>query len=261
MSSGTIKLQVDGPVARVSVSNPARYNAMSLSMWNALADTVDTLSAAQDVRVVLLRGEGAKAFVSGADISEFEAQRSNPEAVKAYDEAVHRAQTALAQCAKPVVALIHGVCMGGGIGLAMSCDLRYASYTARFRMPAARMGLGYDPRGMRRLVELAGTAAVADIFYPARHFDGIEAQRLGFVQQSFSEEMLDAEVEKTVAMIAQNAPLTIAAAKLAIRAAASGDAEETAAAGQAVQGCFDSFDYREGRAAFAEKRAPRFRGE
>lgn len=260
MSVGTIKLHVDGPVARVSVSNPARYNAMSLAMWNALADTIDSVSASREVRVVLLRGEGNKAFVSGADISEFDAQRGNPEAVRAYDEAVDRAQSALIACSKPVVALIHGVCMGGGIGLAMSCDLRYATHDARFRMPAARMGLGYDPRGMARLVDMVGAAAVADIFYTARLFDGTEAQRLGFVHAAFDAGELDAAVEKTLSMIAENAPLTMAAAKLAIRACLS-DTVDREALQRDVQRCFDSFDYREGRAAFAEKRAPRFRGE
>lgn len=260
MSVGTIKLHMDGPVARVIVSNPARYNAMSLAMWNALADTIDSVSACREVRVVLLRGEGNKAFVSGADISEFDAQRGNAEAVRAYDEAVDRAQSALIACSKPVVALIHGVCMGGGIGLAMSCDLRYATYDARFRMPAARMGLGYDPRGMSRLVDMVGAAAVADIFYTARLFDGTEAQRLGFVHAAFDAGELDAAVEKTLSMIAENAPLTMAAAKLAIRACLS-DTVDREALQRDVQRCFDSFDYREGRAAFAEKRAPRFRGE
>ena len=129
MTTGAIQLTLDGAVARVVVSNPARHNAMSLAMWQQLGDIIAAVNDNQDIRVVHLRGEGAKAFVSGADISEFGTQRANPESVKGHDLIVERAQTALVECAKPVVACIHGICMGGGLGIAAACDLRYAAGT------------------------------------------------------------------------------------------------------------------------------------
>jgi enoyl-CoA hydratase/carnithine racemase len=261
MSKGTILLQEDGAIARVTLSNPQRYNAMSYSMWRQLADIVARLDANPAIRVILLRGEGSKAFASGADISEFGELRNNPDTVRLYDEAVHAAQSALIACAKPVVARIEGVCMGGGIGLAISCDLRYASKSARFRMPAARLGLGYGFEGMRRLVDFLGPGRAAEIFYTAETFDGNEAARIGMVERALDDADLDAAVERTVAAIAANAPLTVKAAKRAIRDILRDPQDRDLEAVQAdVQACFDSADYVEGRNAFAEKRMPRFTG-
>lgn len=261
MSKGTILLQKDGGVARVILSNPERYNAMSYSMWRQLADIVGRLDADPEVRVILLRGDGPKAFASGADIAEFGELRNNPETVKMYDEAVYQAQNALIACAKPVVARIEGVCMGGGIGLAISCDLRYASKSARFRMPAARLGLGYGFEGMRRVVDFLGPGRAAEIFYTADTFDGSEAERIGMVERAYADDELDAAVERIVAAIAANAPLTVKAAKRAIREIMLDPQERDLDAVQAqVQACFDSADYVEGRNAFAEKRMPRFTG-
>jgi enoyl-CoA hydratase/carnithine racemase len=262
MSTGTVELAVDGGIARVTLSNPARYNAMSLSMWIALADTIEQVDAMRDVRVVLLRGAGDKAFVSGADISEFESQRNGAESVGRYDAAVARAQNALSHSPKPVVAGISGVCMGGGIGLALACDLRYARKDARFRMPAARIGLGYGLEGMQRMVDVIGAARASDLFFTARTFDGNEAERIGLVHSAHDPVAFESALEQAVTSIAHNAPLSLYAAKLAIRAAAErrGGADAACVA-EAVTRCFSSADYREGRQAFMEKRAPRFTGE
>jgi enoyl-CoA hydratase/carnithine racemase len=258
--AGTVRLAIDGAVARITLSNPARYNAMSLAMWISLAESVATINADSNVRVVLLQGEGEKAFVSGADISEFENNRNSADAVRRYDEAVVGAVTALMECPIPVVARIRGVCMGGGMSLASSCDLRYSTRGARFRMPAARLGLGYSAQGMRRMVEILGARA-ADIFYTARIFDGSEAERIGFVHAAYEDAKLDEAVELTVAAIAENAPLTLRAAKLAIRhALPSTDEQHVRSIEQAVEACFESADYVEGRRAFMEKRPPRFTG-
>jgi enoyl-CoA hydratase/carnithine racemase len=261
MRVGTVHLAVDGAVARITLSNPSRYNAMSLAMWISLADSVATINADPNVRVVLLQGEGEKGFVSGADISEFENRRNSTVAVKSYDEAVAGAITTLTECPIPVVARIHGVCMGGGMSLASACDLRYSARSARFRMPAARLGLGYSAQGMRRMVEILGAARAADIFYTARSFDGVEAERIGFVHAAYDDAKLDEAVEHTVVAIVENAPLTIRTAKLAIRhSLPSPDEQHVRSIDLAVQTCFESADYVEGRQAFMEKRPPRFIG-
>ena len=261
MTTGTVHLNLDGAVARVTLSNPKRYNAMSLSMWQKLCDIIAAINDMQNIRVVLLRGDGAKSFVSGADISEFESQRGNPESVNAHDIIVERAETALIECAKPVIASIHGICMGGGMGIDLSCDLRYAARNANFRMSAARLGVGYGFQRMRRLVDMVGAARVAELFYTARTFDGIEAERIGLVHTAYEDAELDAVVEQTVAAIAENAPLTIRAAKLAIQYSLSDPRDrDIDRINHAIQLCSESSDYVEGRRAFMEKRRPRFTG-
>ncbi|SAL44311.1 short chain enoyl-CoA hydratase [Caballeronia cordobensis] len=258
---GTVRIERDGAIAHVVLSNPARYNAMSLAMWRGLADALDTLGADAAVRVIALRGDGERAFVSGADISEFGEQRNDPRGVALYDEAVARAQRTLADTPKPTLACIRGVCMGGGIGLALACDLRIAAADTRFRMPAARLGLGYALAGMERVVGQIGAAAATELFYLARTFDGAEALRMGLVHRAYAPDRFDDECARYLADIAGNAPLTLHAAKLAIREAQRPpDERDEAAVDRAVRACFDSNDYREGRAAFAEKRPPRFTG-
>lgn len=235
---------------------------MTFGMWTTLGEAIPRLDADPDVRVLLLRGAGDKAFISGADISEFATLRSTPEGVAAYDHSVETAEQALGACSKPVVACIQGVCYGGGMGIAMACDLRYASEDATFRMPAARLGLGYALRGMAQIVNGVGPARAPELFYTARTFDGAEAERIGMVHKCHPSQLLDAQVADIVSAIAANAPLTLRAAKLGIRACLAG-AEQTdiAAAGKAIQACFTSADYIEGRQAFAEKRAARFTGK
>jgi enoyl-CoA hydratase/carnithine racemase len=250
---------VQSHVATITLSNPGRYNAMSLAMWAQLADTLDLLSHDGEVRAVILRGDGDKAFVSGADISEFETQRNDPANVAAYDAAVDRAQTALAQFPRPVIAAISGICYGGGLGLAMACDMRYAAPNARFRMPAARLGLGYALKGMKRLVDVLGVARASEVFYTARVLDAAAAERFGVVNSVHDD--VFAHAAQTGAEIASNAPMTIATAKRAFTTLLAGslDADVKAVDAQ-VKACFASSDYAEGRKAFAEKRVPNFTG-
>ena len=253
---------IDGHVATIVLANEAKYNAMTLGMWVELGTLLGRLREDESVRVVVLRGQGEKAFVSGADISEFEKQRSGPEAIAAYDRAVDQAQSALATFPRPVIAAISGICFGGGLGMALSCDLRYCSAGSRFRMPAARLGLGYAWRGMRSLVGAIGPMNAAEAFFTARTYSAEQALKLGIVQSVH--ENVFAHAQHTAALIAENAPLTSAAAKqamIAMRQADASDSADVASVDAAVARCFASQDYIEGRRAFAEKRPPQFRGQ
>lgn len=250
---------MEGHVATITLSNPGRFNAMSLAMWTQLANTLDQLSNDAAVRAVVLRGDGDKAFVSGADISEFDTQRNDPANVAKYDAAVDRAQTALAQFPRPVIAAISGICYGGGLGLAMACDIRYAAPNSRFRMPAARLGLGYALKGMRRLVDVLGVARASEVFYTARVLDATAAESMGVVNAVHDD--VFAYASQTGAEIASNAPMTIATAKRAFSTLLAGSPEDDVQAVDAqVKACFASSDYAEGRKSFAEKRLPNFTG-
>jgi enoyl-CoA hydratase/carnithine racemase len=256
-----ILTQRNGPVTTLLISNPARMNAMSRDMWMQLAEGIRAADADPAVRVIVLRGEGEKSFVSGADISQFEKMRGSADAQAEYEKAVNDGYNAPVHCSKPVVAAIRGICIGGGLGLAAACDVRICSDDTIFRMPAGRMGLGYGPSGVRRFVAMIGAANTTDLFMSARKFGAAEAQRIGFVSQVHAPDRIDAAVAEYVQMVAENAPLTLAAAKFAIREALKDPADrDTERAVNMVKACFDSQDYREGRTAFMEKRVPQFQG-
>lgn len=256
---GRIQADKQAGVLRVRISNPARFNAMSLAMWEALYATVAGAQGDADLRVIVLQGEGEGAFVSGADISEFAEQRNDPSQVARYDRAVNAAQQALADSRIPTIAVIRGICMGGGLGLALACDLRYCNAGARFRMPAARLGLGYALDGVKRMSDMLGAARAMDLFLTARTFDGAEAGRIGLAHEVFDDEAFEAEAASRVAAVAANAPLTLRAARLALHHLLDGQ-PSAREVDQAVQECFGSADYREGQAAFREKRPPVFQG-
>jgi enoyl-CoA hydratase/carnithine racemase len=253
---------VDQGVATLTINQPAKMNAMSFEMWVQLPELVARAEADPTVRVVAVTGAGDRAFCAGADISQFGEKRSGTEAVAAYDRASAAASKALATCTKPTVAVISGICFGGGFGLAMCCDLRIASSDSRFRIPAARLGLGYGYGGIDMMVRKLGMAPVADLLLSARIMDAGEAGRLRIVNSVFERETFLSEAHVYLARIATNAPLTLQAVKRALLEIVRPEAERDVGAIDAlVAACFGSADYREGQAAFREKRDPVFTGQ
>ncbi len=257
-----LKTSIDGAVATVLFSNPAKVNAMSYDMWRAVPKVFAELDANPAVRVIVCAGDGEKAFISGADISQFEKLRGTGEAQAEYNKAVDQAYGAPTTCSKPVVARIRGICIGGGLGFAAACDMRICSDDSVFRMPAARLGLGYSPSGVRRFMSVLGAANTTDIFMSARKFDAREALRMGFVSKVTTADELEKAVADYCAMVAENAPLTVAAAKFAVLQWQKSEPErDLAKAMKMVEACFASEDHREGRTAFMEKRTPEFKGK
>ena len=257
--SGRLRVERDGPIGRMVFDSPARRNAISGDMWRAIPEAMADFDANPEVRCVVLRGEGTVAFAAGADISEFETRRSSEGNVREYDGLVDAAQHAIEDSAKPVIALIHGFCIGGGVEMALACDLRYAADTSQFAIPAARLGVGYGVHGTNRLVATVGHASAREIMFSGRRYSAQEALAMGLVNRLLPSAELDDYVRKLALELAANAPLSIAASKRIINIVieARGDfTEEDALTAR----CMQSEDYKEGRRAFMEKRTPRFKG-
>lgn len=260
-SDSRIRVEVDAPVGRILVDHPERRNAVSLAMWRAIPEAVAALEARDDVRVILIAGAGELAFVSGADISEFATVRKDAATAAAYEAANAEAFAAVRNATKPTVAVIRGFCLGGGMGLAVACDLRLCSDDAVFGIPAARLGVGYPPDCMRDVVNAVGPARAKELFFTARRVTAAEALAMGFVTRTVPAADLAAQAATLAATIAATAPLTIRAAKAAIAHVVGDPAAADFARVQALtDACFDSADFAEGRSAFLEKREPTFRG-
>jgi enoyl-CoA hydratase/carnithine racemase len=243
------------------LNRPERRNALSAEMWRAIPDIVRRLAADADIRALALMGEGGEAFAAGADISEFAGNRDDAEAARRYDIMTLEAFTALQECRKPVIAVIDGYCLGGGLALALACEIRIASDRSTFALPPARLGLAYPLAGLRQLLAAVGAARAKELLFTARRVDAAEALRIGLIHATAGAASLKAEADSVLAMVAGNAPLSIAAAKGMINALSgiSGDHRPDALAALA-DACFDSDDYKEGRRAFLEKRPPQFSG-
>jgi enoyl-CoA hydratase len=251
----------DGAIGWITFNNPARRNAVSMAMWAALYDIVADYAADDAIRVIVVKGAGDKAFVSGADISEFEERRSSPETTRLYAETSARGNEALRLVGKPTIAMIRGYCIGGGVSVAMSCDMRISEEGAKFGVPAARLGLGYEFAGVRKLVDVVGPAFAKEIFYTARHFSAAEALMMGLINRAVPVDELEQFVRDYAQMIAQNAPLTVASIKTLVGQALEDESRRDLDLCKAVvDRCFQSLDYVEGRTAFMEKRKPVFRG-
>jgi enoyl-CoA hydratase/carnithine racemase len=248
-------------VGQLVFNNPDKRNAVSLDMWQAVETALDRFAADDDVRVVVLSGAGGKAFVSGADISKFEEERSGAEAVAHYNATTARIYAKLNSFAKPSIAQITGSCVGGGVALAVCCDLRVCGESSRFAIPAAKLGLGYGFAGLQRLVHLIGPAYAKEMFFTARLFSAAEAYDMGLVNRVVADDQVEAYVAECARTISGNAPLTVGAVKAVICEVLKDPAErDLARCEQLVQACFASRDYVEGRRAFLEKRPPRFTG-
>jgi enoyl-CoA hydratase/carnithine racemase len=261
MSSDKILSRIDGGTGHLIFNNPAKRNAVSLEMWQAVADAIDDFEANPDIRVLVVSGAGGKAFASGADISKFESERASADAVARYDKAGAAAQKKIQEFPRPVIAKIEGYCVGGGVGLAISCDIRICGDTSKFAVPAAKLGLGYRASGVRRLVDLVGPSFAKEIFYTARMFDSGEALAMGLVNRVVPVAGLEDYVADYAAAITANAPLTIAALKATVEELVKDPADRDMARSETmVKACFDSQDYIEGRRAFMEKRKPEFTG-
>ena len=261
--TGTDKLlvEVSGHVATVTFNNPAKRNALSAEIRTALPGLLTALNADPDVRVIVLTGAGGKAFASGADISEFGAQRTSPSARAAYDRVQGAMLAACASLDKPFIAMIRGFCMGGGLLTALQADIRIASDDSQFGIPAARLGLGYGFSGVTALMKLIGPSWTAEMLFSARRFSAAEALQMGLVNRVVPADDLREAVLGLADSIASNAPLTVAAAKAAIREAARpADTRDLAQVQAMAEACYGSADYLEGQRAFAEKRPPVFTG-
>lgn len=264
LSLGTEKLLAhvdDHGIGWIVFNQPERHNALSLEMWQGLADALAAFSGRDDVRIAVMRGAGGKAFVSGADISEFDSQRANAAQKEAYGRIAGEANRWLARFEKPLIALIEGYCIGGGLATALAADIRFATPDSRFGIPAAKLGLGYEYDGLAKLARIVGPSRARDILFSARFMAADEAHGMGLINFVVSREDIEAEVVDYARRIAGNAPLTVKAAKFALNAfERGGRQQDVEQAAVLVDACFDSEDYKEGRRAFAAKRTPQFRG-
>ena len=251
----------EGQVATMTFNNPERHNAVSLEMWEGAAGMLTAAANDTGIRVVVLTGAGGKAFVSGADISKFGDERSNEAAAAHYNSVVEKAYATVHQFPKPTIAMIRGYCIGGGLGLAVSCDLRICSDVSRFALPAAKLGLGYGYAGIRRFVDVVGASFTKEIFFTARQFSAAEAREMGLVNRVLPDAEVEAFVMDYAATIAGNAPLTVNAVKAIVSEVTKDESQrDLARCNELVNKCFNSKDYQEGRAAFMEKRKPVFTG-
>jgi len=258
---GKLEVRREGRVGIVVFDNQRKFNAVNMQMWMDLPAAVDAFVADPEIRVIMLEGAGEKAFISGADISQFGEKRNSAAAQAEYNRATAMGYKSVLDCPKPTIAKIKGVCMGGGLGLAGNCDLRFCSDDAKFRMPAARLGLGYAFEGIKRFSEIIGVANVSDLFFSARIFGAADALQMGFVSKVLPKPDFDAFMKEYTTMVSENAPLTIAATKRALLELRKGTADrDLDTVAKMIEACFDSADYKEGRTAFMEKRTPDFRG-
>ena len=260
LQTSNMLAEIDGPIGWMTFNKPARRNAVSLDMWEAMPEILDRFEQDPAVRVIVLKGAGDAAFVSGADISQFEKARSSQESNEHYDRISEHASKRLIECGKPTIAMIRGWCIGGGVAIAVGCDLRIATEGARFGIPAARLGLGYGAPGVKKLMDLVGPSFAKEIFFTARHFNAAEALGMGLVNRVVPDAELESYTRGYCATIADNAPMTMHALKRTVGELVRGEKADLAAADRLVKACFESQDYIEGRRAFMEKRRPVFRG-
>jgi enoyl-CoA hydratase len=261
LNTQKIIASVEDGVGWLTFNNPERRNAVSLEMWQGLADAMTAFEHDPDVRVVVMKGAGGKSFAAGADITEFEQHRANAQQKADYERIASGGQKGMSGLSKPLIAMVHGFCIGGGLAIALSADVRFATPASQFGIPAAKLGLGYEYAGLAALARLVGPSTTRDMLFSARFLAADEALRRGLINFVVDDVGLEGEVRAYAARIAANAPLTVHAAKQAMQVFERyAHNDEDAQIDELVDRCFDSEDYREGRRAFVEKRTPRFVG-
>ena len=261
MTTEKMLSRVKDGVGYITFNNPEKHNAVSIEMWDALEQILDGFRSSKDIRVVVLNGAGGKAFVSGADISKFDKERSSKEAVLSYNKRTQKVYENLETFPKPTIAMIDGYCIGGGLNLAVCCDIRICSEKSKFAMPAAKLSLGYPFSSIKRLFDVMGPGMAKHFMFTAEKISASEALACGLVQKLVSEDNIDSYVKDYALNIANNAPLTIKAMKqIGIEISKNSDERDLLLCEKLASACFDSEDYKEGRKAFMEKRKPNFQG-
>jgi len=258
----SLLMEKDGPIGWLIFNRPDKRNAVGIETWQLMPEYAKDLAADDAIRVVILRGAGDKAFVAGADISQFKDRRRNMEDEAEYRRIGGRGREALAALSKPLLAMIHGYCVGGGVSIAIGCDIRIASDDARFGIPAARLGLGYHYSGMEQLMALIGPSYTKEIFFTARtDWSAQDALRMGLVNQVVPKADLEAFTREYALTMARNAPLTLRSAKASVNELLRpSEKRDLAMLERLIADCFNSQDYQEGIRAFSEKRRPQFQG-
>ena len=260
-STERVETWLDGTTLHIRFNNPAKHNALSVDMWEAVPPLLKLAQDDDRVRLVVFSGAGEKAFVSGADISQFEDMRAAREAVARYEAMAEQALMGIYDFPKPTLACIRGYCIGGGVNVAISCDIRIASTDSVFAIPAARLGLGYRYSAMKNLVDLVGPGNAQDLFFTARRIDAVEAKTMGLVTRVSAPDSLDALLAEYTTALADNAPLTVMAGKAITREILKPSPDlDMELCKSLIRGCFESADYTEGRTAFMQKRKPVFTG-
>jgi enoyl-CoA hydratase/carnithine racemase len=250
----------DGVIGWMIFNQPEKHNAVSYEMWAAVPDILEDFAQDDDIRVVVLKGAGKRSFISGADISQFEKNRSSEETTAIYNAATEKATKTLETLGKPTIAMINGYCIGGGCSVAISCDLRIAADFSTFAIPAAKLGLGYGYGGVKKLVDLVGPSYTKEIFYTARQFSAEEAQLMGLINRVVPKDQLESYVREYAGTIGGNAPMTIRTLKATVAEAVTDpERRDLGKISRMIEECFASGDYKEGRTAFMEKRKPQFR--
>jgi enoyl-CoA hydratase/carnithine racemase len=257
----TLLVEKRGAVGWIVFNQPAKRNAINDAMWRAIPPAMQRFDADPDVRAVVFRGAGTEAFAAGADISEFEKVRSDKGAVAQYEDLLDQVLHSIQDSLKPSVAMIRGFCMGGGLEIAIACDLRYSGASGQFGIPAAKLGLAYNVEGHKRLLETVGHAWAREIMFLGRRYGAQEALEMGLLHRVLPDADLEGYVNDVIRTLCDNAPLAIANTKTIleeyVKSSGSPDAARMRAA---IERCAKSADYIEGRRAFMEKRKPQFKG-